>query len=120
MSIVYICNADDATDGMGLPLQVPPTEYERTTICKCKPPPTEPTPLPQITVFFKSVSYPASESDGSIIFTIQSSEAFSDEFSVEFSTQNAVPLSAEGKLLKTALYIINALILSQTFNLSSV
>ena len=114
---MYINYTDDFTDGMGLPLQLPPTEYERTTICKCKSPPsTEPPPLPQITVSFKSESYPASESDGSIIFTVQASEAPSDEFSVEFSTQNAIQLSAEGKLLIQQVYTINALLLSQPDN----
>ena len=92
---------DDVDDGMGLPVQLPPTDDERATMCRCRPrptPPTTPPPPPQITVSFKAVSYSATEVDGNITFTVQSSEAFSDEFSVEFFTRNSNPVSAEGKL----------------------
>ena len=93
---------DDFDDGMGLPLQLPPTDHERGTICRCKPPPptlppSTPPPPPQINVTFKAVSYSADESDGSIVFTVNASQPFSDEFSVEFCTQNSDPLSAQGK-----------------------
>ena len=118
---VLIYCTDDSDDGMGLPIQLPPTDYERATVCRCKPrstppptlPPSTPPPPPQITVSFKAVSYSAAESDGSIIFTVQSSVAFSDEFSVEFCTQNATPLSAEGKLnIYVPIHKINALLSS--------
>ena len=91
---------DDVDDGEGLPVQLPPTDEERATMCKCKPRPTPPSPtpppLPNITVSFKADSYSAIESDGNITFTVQSSQAFSSPFSVEFCTQNSDPASAEG------------------------
>ena len=60
------------------------------------PTPT-PTPPPKITVFFKADSFSAVESDDNITFTVQSSQAFDQPFSVEFCTQNSKPVSAEGK-----------------------
>ena len=38
----YSCT-DDPDDGMGLPVQLPPTDDERATMCICKPRPTLPT-----------------------------------------------------------------------------
>ena len=40
------CCTDDRDDGMGLPVQLPPTDDERATMCVCKPRPTFPTPTP--------------------------------------------------------------------------
>ena len=101
------CCTDDPDDGMGLPVQLSPTDDERGTMCRCKPRPTTPSPTttpttlppppPPITVSFKEVSYSAIESRGIITFTVQASQASSDAFSVEFCTQNSSPVSAEGK-----------------------
>ena len=85
------CTTDDAGDGMGLPIQLPPTDDERGAMCRCKP-------RPSVIVSFREVSYSASESDDNITFTIQASQATGVSFSVEFYTQNSEPLSAEGKI----------------------
>lgn len=101
---------DDIDDGMGLPIQLPPTADERATKCICKPrptppptpPPTTPSPpsppLPEITVSFKEPVYSNIESGGNIVFTIQASQALNEAFSIGFCTENSSPLSAEGKL----------------------
>jgi len=108
---------------MGLPIQLPPTMEERTTMCVCKDRPTpspspspslspspspsssqspspspssSPSPQPIIMVSFKGSSYSALEGDGSITFTIQLSQAFEEPISVEFCTEDSDPLSAEG------------------------
>ena len=45
--ICYMCCCtDDPDDGMGLPVQLPPTDDERATMCVCKPRPTLPPPTP--------------------------------------------------------------------------
>ena len=103
---VYIDNVDD---GIGLPVQLPPTDNERAKICRCKPHPApsptlSPIPSPsiqppsQITVSFKEMSYSADESDSNITFNIQISQASSNSISVEFGTQNSNPISAKGKV----------------------
>ena len=84
---------------MGLPVQSPPTDDERATMCRCKPRPTLPPPPPPIIVSFKEVSYSSVESGGSITFTVQASQASSDAFSVQFCTQNSDPVSAEGNYI---------------------
>ena len=81
---------DDIDDGIGLPTQSPPSDFEMGAACICKP-------SPSIIVSFKEVSYSASESDDNITFIIQVSQATGVSFSVEFYTQNSDPLSAKGK-----------------------
>ena len=85
------CTTDDADDGMGLPIQLLPTDDERSAVCSCRP-------HPSVIVSFREVSYSASETDDNITFTIQASQATGVSFSVEFYTQNSESLSAEGKL----------------------
>ena len=99
--------SDDVDDGVGLPVQLPPTKYERTALCKCKPrptPPPPPTTPPPIKVFFKEASYSNDEGLGIIAFTIQASQASEDAFSVEFSTQNSNPVSAQGNTIMPLMY----------------
>lgn len=71
------------------------------------PTPT-PSPLPPspITISFKEMSYSADESDDNITFTIQASQSSSDEFSIEFCTQNSSPISAQGKPCSVNLIIM--------------
>jgi len=92
---------------MGLPVQLPPTIEERATMCVCKDrftplPSSSPSPSPSpptiIMVSFKESSYSAPEGNGSITFIIQLSQAFDEQISVEFCTQDFYPLSAEGTL----------------------
>ena len=95
--VLYVCCVDDVDDGLGLPVQLPPTAYERSTLCKCKPRPTPPPRVPKITVSFKEPSYSNIESGGNITFTVQASPASTKPFSVGFCTQDSNPVSAEGK-----------------------
>ena len=56
---------------MGLPVQLPPTDDERTTMCICKPRPTLPPLAPSlnVTVMFNASSYSEDEADGVIAVT---------------------------------------------------
>ena len=107
---------------MGLPVQLPPTDDERATMCVCKPRPTTsppttpssttpstttpsattpstttptPSPLPyNFTVMFNDSSYSGDETDGIIEVTVVATGTSSVPYTVTITPSELVPVSA--------------------------
>ena len=77
---------DDANDGMGLAVQLPPTDSERATMCRCKPRPNL-----NFTLLF---SYCGAEAGGLIAVTVVVTGKTSVPYNVTISPSESVPLSA--------------------------
>ena len=86
---MYYCT-DDPDDGMGLPVQLPPTDDERATMCICKPPPTPPT----FTVMFNASSYSGDEADGVIAVTVVATGVSPEPYNVTITPSELLPVSA--------------------------
>ena len=91
-------NLDDSDDGMGLPVQLPPTDEERATMCICSPRPTlsppTTTPTPGFTVMFNDSSYSGAEADGVIAVTVVATGVSSVPYNVTITPSELVPVSA--------------------------
>ena len=91
---MYYCT-DDPDDGMGLPVQLPPTDDERATMCICKPPPTPPPPPPlNFTVMFNASSYSGDEADGVIAVTVVATGVSPEPYNVTITPSELLPVSA--------------------------
>ena len=90
---------DDSDDGRGLPVQLPPTDVERATMCICKPrptPPPTPSPTPPIgfSVMFNDSSYSGCEADKVIAVTIVATGVSSKPYTVTVIPSELVPPNA--------------------------
>jgi len=81
---------DDPDDGMGLPVQLPPTDDERATMCVCKP---RPNPL-GFSVMFNDSSYSGDEADGVIAVTVVATGVSSTPYNVTITPSELDPVSA--------------------------
>ena len=86
---IYCCT-DDRDDGMGLPIQLPPTDDERATMCICKPP----SPSLNFTVMFNANSYSGDEADGVIAVTVIATGVSSEPYTVAITPSERLPVSA--------------------------
>ena len=96
---MYNCCTDDPDDGMGLPVQLPPTDDERATVCICKPRPTPistPTPSPflNFTVIFNASTYSGDEADGVIAVTVCATGVSPEPYNVTITPTERVTVSA--------------------------
>ena len=87
------CCTDDPDDGMGLPVQLPPTNDERAAMCICKPRPTPPSPK-FTTVMFNASSYSGDEADGVIAVTVVATGVSSLPYNVTITPSELLPVSA--------------------------
>ena len=85
----YYCK-DDRDDGMGLPVQLPPTDDERATMCICKPRPT-PSPSHNFTVMFNASSYSGDEADGVIAVTVVATGVSPEPYNVTITPIERLP-----------------------------
>ena len=85
----YYCK-DDRDDGMGLPVQLPPTDDERATMCICKPRPT-PSPSHNFTVMFNASSYSGDEADGVIAVTVVATGVSPEPYNVTITPIEHLP-----------------------------
>ena len=87
---------DDPDDGMGLPVQLPPTDDERGTTCVCKLRPTLPPPTPflNIAVMFNASSYSGDEADGVIAVTVVATGESPVPYNVTITPSQLLPVSA--------------------------
>ena len=115
------CHADDVDDGEGLPVQLPPTDEERATMCRCKPPPVRPDL--NFTVMFNDSSYSGAEECGVIAVTVVATGVSAQPYTVTITLSEQVPVSARelfdfsndtievtfnpGETEKTVLIVIN-------------
>ena len=88
----YYCK-DDRDDGMGLPVQLQPTDDERATMCICKPRPT-PSPFLNFTVMFNASSYSGDEADGVIVVTVVATGVSPFPYNVTITPSERLPVSA--------------------------
>ena len=124
LHMYYYCT-NDRDDGMRLPIQLPPTDDERTIKCVCKPPPTLPTATPtlipsslmttpsltlmpspspnqflppttSITVIFNASSYSGDEADGVIAVTVVATGVSPEPYNVTITPSEHVPTSVSG------------------------
>ena len=116
---LYGIAVDDPDDGMGLPVQLPPTDDERATMCLCKP---RPNPL-GFTVMFSNSSYSGDEADGVIEVTVVATGTSSSPYNVtitpseldlvsarelfDYSNDTIVVTFNPGETNKTALVVVN-------------
>ena len=110
--VTSLC-VDDSDDGMGLPVQLPPTDDERATMCICKPRPTLSTPTTSspttsspttsspttpspsgLTVMFNDSSFSGDEVDGVIAVTIVATGVSSVPYNVTITPSEHIPVSA--------------------------
>ena len=75
---------------MGLPVQLPPTDDERATMCVCKLRPTPPLPL----VMFNDSSYIGDEADGFIAVAVVATGVSSMPYNVTITPSELDPVSA--------------------------
>ena len=127
-----ICCVDDPDDGMGLPVQLPPTDDERATMCVCK---HRPNPL-GFSVMFSDSSYSGDEADGVIAVTVVATGVSSTPYNITITPSEFSPVSATlfdysndtivvtfnpGETIKTVLIVVNPDCLregSEFFNLT--
>ena len=91
LMFMYCCT-DDPDDGMGLPVQLPPTDDERATMCICKPRPTPPSS--NFTVMFNDTSYCGDEADGVIPVTVVATGVSTEPYTVAITPSEQAPVSA--------------------------
>ena len=89
-------HTDDPHDGMGLPVQLPPTDDERATTCVCKARPTLPLPTPSLNfiVMFNASSYSGNEADGVIAVTVVATGESPVPYNVTITPSKLLPVSA--------------------------
>jgi len=114
-----VCYLDDPDDGMGLPVQLPPTDDERATMCICKP---RPNPL-GFSVMFNDSSFSGDEADGVIAVTVVAAGVSSTPYNVtitpseldtvsatelfDYSNDTIVVTFNPGETNKTVLVVVN-------------
>ena len=114
-----ICYVDDPDDGIGLPVQLRPTDDERATMCVCEP---RSNPL-DFSVMFSDSSYSGAEADGVIAVTVVATGTSSMPYNVTIASSELSPVSASevfdyfndtivvtfnpGETNKTALVVVN-------------
>ena len=81
---------DDLNDGMGLPVQLPPTDDERSKMCVCKPGPNP----PGFSVMFNDSSFSGDEADGVIAVTVVATGVSSTPYNVTITPSELDPVSA--------------------------
>ena len=85
-----ICYVDEPDEGMGLPVQLPPTDDERATMCVCK---SRHNPL-GFSVMFNDTSYSGDEAEGFIAITVLATGVSSTPYNVTITSLELFPVSA--------------------------